>query len=77
MVTLGTYANKNNLNALNLAKSALSADEYNQIMRIYNAQQSTKRKNLKTGSFDSSYMKKITGGNTSDYNLMKRLGLSF
>ena len=76
-VTLGTYAKNNNLNALNLAKSALSDAEYNQLMRIYKAQQSTKRKNLKTGNFDSSYMKKITEGSTSDYNLMKRLGLSF
>ena len=74
-VTLGTYAKNNNLNALALAKSALSDAEYNQLMKIYNAQANTKRSNLKTGSFDSNYMKKILG--TSDYNLMKRLGLSF
>lgn len=74
-VTLGTYAKNNGINALSLAKSALSAGEYNQLMKIYNAQQNTKRSALKAGSFDSNYMKKILG--TSDYNLMKRLGLSF
>lgn len=76
-VTLGTFAKNNGLNALSLAKSALSNAEYNQLMRIYNAQKGTKRSTLNTGNFDSKYMKKITGGNTNDYNLMKRLGLSF
>ena len=76
-VTLGTFAKNNGLNALSLAKSALSNAEYNQLMRIYNAQKGTKRSTLNAGNFDSKYMKKITGGNTNDYNLMKRLGLSF
>lgn len=74
-VTLGTYAKNNNLNALALAKEALNSNEYNQLMKIYNAQQNTKRKALKSGGFDDAYMKKILG--TSDYQLMKRLGLSF
>jgi hypothetical protein len=76
-VTLGTFAKNNGLNALSLAKSALSNAQYNQLMRIYNAQKGTKRSTLNAGNFDSKYMKKITGGNTNDYNLMKRLGLSF
>lgn len=76
-VTLGTFAKNNGLNALSLAKSALSNAEYNQLMRIYNAQKGTKRSTLNAGNFDSKYMKKITGGDTNDYNLMKRLGLSF